>query len=217
MKKEKENKPLSDYEYDSLWMSCRYCIGRHTITAHSHANDIAFYDYHRLNASQKEMMYTDINEQIYWSLKMSTFFSIENFDNVSMNPLDIFYEFINSENLKNYDELKKYKQVKAVWNSVYDKWDFEKTMLGENDKERYISSFDFEDLEIWQKLANLFNEKEHFSKTVNVNGKDEIYECYYYYSKRWRQTENDEHILFYDKVIGTTDMLNIGQDIRLNV
>ena len=35
-----DNYPLSDYEEDCMWMSYRYCIGRHTIASHMHANDI---------------------------------------------------------------------------------------------------------------------------------------------------------------------------------
>ena len=35
------NTKLDSYEEDSMWMSYRYCIGRHTIASHMRANDIA--------------------------------------------------------------------------------------------------------------------------------------------------------------------------------
>lgn len=212
------NTPLSDYEYDSLWMSYRYCIGRHTISAHSHASDIALNDYHRLTPEQKEQTYQDINDCIYWSLKMSTFFVIDKFNKETMSPLDIFYEFINSENIESYDELKKYKKVVAEYNENDDRWSYAVTMNDEDDKEKYISAFDFEDLEIWQKLANLLNVKRHFMVSVPLdNGKKSDVECYHYYAKRYRSSDNDKFIMHYDKLAGPIDRLNIEQTIYLNV
>ena len=41
-KKKTENvKMMTQYEEDCVWMSYRYCIGRHTIASHCHAGDIA--------------------------------------------------------------------------------------------------------------------------------------------------------------------------------
>ena len=35
-----KNTKMSDYEEDCMWMSYRYCIGRHAIASAMHANDI---------------------------------------------------------------------------------------------------------------------------------------------------------------------------------
>ena len=72
MKKEKF-KPLSDYEYDSLWMSYRYAIGRHTIAAHMHASDIAQYSVDKLSPDQKKIVARDINDCIYEHIRFSFF------------------------------------------------------------------------------------------------------------------------------------------------
>lgn len=154
MAKENKFKPLSEFEYDCIWMSYRYCIGRHTITAHSHASDIAVNAYDRLNPDQREQTANDINMCIYDSMRFS-FFKIDNFDEKRHFPLDIFYQFINEEKISSYDELKKYDRVKAVYDSVNEKWTFERKLADENSSGHIISRMMFDDLGIWQILAKL--------------------------------------------------------------
>lgn len=222
-KKSSKNEPdrtlLSDYEYDSLWMSYRYCIGRHTIASHAHASDIALNVYHRLTNEQKEFTCADINECIYDCLRISTFFYIENFDRFRMNPLEILYEFINSENISSYEELGKYKKVVAKQDRMTGDWSYEKT-LNENNESKYISSFDIEDLEIWQKLVKLLDYKTHFIKRIPDTSSDEPdkmvdVECYHYYTKRFRNNDTDKHIIHFDKLIGPIDRLDISQTVYL--
>ena len=45
--------PLSEYEYDAMWMSYRYAIGRHTIASAMHAGRLVQTMYHRLNEHQR--------------------------------------------------------------------------------------------------------------------------------------------------------------------
>ena len=53
---------LSTYEEDCIWMSYRYCIGRHTIASHCHASDIANNAYGRMSKERTQFMSKDINK-----------------------------------------------------------------------------------------------------------------------------------------------------------
>lgn len=58
---------MSDFWEDSLWMSWRYCIGRHTIAAHARARDIAeFITKHDLynNHERRKFWASDIINEI---------------------------------------------------------------------------------------------------------------------------------------------------------
>ena len=58
--------PLKDYEEDGIWMSYRYCIGRHTIASHMRAGDILKHYYKRLKLTPErcKFMAKDINKSI---------------------------------------------------------------------------------------------------------------------------------------------------------
>ena len=51
--KKEEPKEMSMYEEDLIWMSYRYCIGRHTIAASMHAGEIAKHEYFRLSPERR--------------------------------------------------------------------------------------------------------------------------------------------------------------------
>lgn len=206
MKKEKF-KPLSDYEYDSLWMSYRYAIGRHTIAAHMHASDIAQYSVDRLSPDQKKIVARDINDCIYEHIRFS-FFKIDMFNPETMLPLDIFYEFINEEKIKSYEELKKYKSVTAIYNKEENKWTYKRVLYNDDEQTRYISSMDFEDLEIWETLVKLIREDLHKIARMENPDTSEItkevyYDVYnrtstpdnpYIYYKKYKRPVNDKQI-----------------------
>ena len=48
---------------DSIWMACRYCIGRHTITSSTFPDDVIKYVKY-LSDSEKEFLAKDINREI---------------------------------------------------------------------------------------------------------------------------------------------------------
>ena len=64
-----DNFPLSDYEEDCVWMSYRYCIGRHTIASHMHANDIWQNCKGRMSKERELFTAFDINRSIEDSLR----------------------------------------------------------------------------------------------------------------------------------------------------
>ena len=63
-KKTESVKMLSQYEEDCVWMSYRYCIGRHTIASQCHAGNIAWNAYGRLTPERMQFMSEDINNEI---------------------------------------------------------------------------------------------------------------------------------------------------------
>ena len=64
-----DNYPMTDYEEDCIWMSYRYCIGRHTIASHMHANDIWKNCRGRMSKERELFTAFDINRSIEDSLR----------------------------------------------------------------------------------------------------------------------------------------------------
>lgn len=177
--KKKIIKPLSDYEETLIWMSYRYAIGRHTIASCTHAGDIAKHSYERLllNKNRMQFMSKDINEEIGRCLEWQPFhFTINRysgFEEHEISPLNFFYMFINSINIKDFSELNKYKTIEVVKDGDSIKFN---TVLKESDEKSYISSMDIDDLEPWQKLASVFNLKSHKFCKTNFNNEEKIIE-----------------------------------------
>lgn len=193
--KTKKLKPLSSYEEDLIWMSYRYAIGRHTIAANSHGKDIVKNSYERLKLTPERMhfMAKDINNSIYDNLHYG-FFKIDEYtlNTNDIDPLDVFYEFINSENIKDWNELSKYKRVTAYKEN--NSWKFDKQI--DETQKRYISSMDYCDLDVWQIAAKIFSEKYVTVKT-NYNGEIKEFECIEVYDKDY----NSETIKFIKKYV----------------
>ena len=53
---------INDFMDDCVWMSYRYCIGRHTIAAHCHAADIANNVYDPAEKNRLAFYAKDINK-----------------------------------------------------------------------------------------------------------------------------------------------------------
>lgn len=151
---------LSEYDIDNIWMSYRYCIGRHTIAAHCHAGDIASHAYGRMTDERTQFMSQDINSEIYDKLHWNNWFEIDNYWSIpksELRPLDLLYQAINSFNIT-MDEFKNVKNIEAVYKNG--KWEFFLYKY-KSDNKNIRSIYDIDDLEIWQKLANLFDLNGH--------------------------------------------------------
>lgn len=179
---------------DLIWMSYRYCIGRHTIAAAAHADTIMSIivsnpgilspEYIKSNAS-------DIRAEINRCISFKK--------NVNINGIgrgkDIFSNLLYS--IGDFDPLA---------NKFH--FDTDKMQVTAIDPlENHIQSWDsfdhdYTDLIPWVKLANWMDQEEH--KTLTVVYNDEVTEirCYpfpcqtkladgrYTYEKRWAQVEN---------------------------
>ena len=155
----KNNNMLSEYEMDNIYMSYRYCIGRHTIASHCHACDIANNAYGRMTKERMQFMAKDINQEIYNCLHVHDWFRIDNVWNLkSFRPLDIFYQCLSDLKIKSADEIKKIKSIEAYQNKdVTQGFIVDVYYYNDKDKFNYKSFWDIADLEVWQRLASLFD------------------------------------------------------------
>ena len=177
--KEKVNNMLSEYEMDNIYMSYRYCIGRHTIAAHCHAGDIANNAYGRMTKERMQFISKDINQEIYDCLHVHDWFIVDDWwKTKNIRPLDVFYQCLNYIGLKTYDDIKKIKGIECYFTK---EGELKTDVYYYNDKDKfnYKSFMDVEDLEVWQRLANLFDVDNH--KWCRCSG-GKIVEYYEYWT-----------------------------------
>lgn len=112
------NTKLDSYEEDSMWMSYRYCIGRHTIAAHMRANDIARRCYGRLSNERSVFTAYDINREIERCLQFGCgptwLFPITSLNAIYTSAIDIFCQFVEDFEIKTIDDLLNYKQMNVI-------------------------------------------------------------------------------------------------------
>lgn len=114
----RENTNLSDYEEDSMWMSYRYCIGRHTIAAHMRAGDIAKECYRRMSDSRSTFTAFDINREIeqkmQWGCGPCWYFPTTSLNRIYTSAIDIYCQFVEDYEIKSKDDLLKYKDIHVI-------------------------------------------------------------------------------------------------------
>ena len=112
-----DNFPLSDYEEDCMWMSYRYCIGRHTIAAHMHASDIWQNCKRRMSKERQLFTAFDINREIERSLafiKPYFHFPLTSLNRIYTSAIDIFCQFLDDYEIKSVEDLIKYRDVNII-------------------------------------------------------------------------------------------------------
>ena len=111
-----KNTQLTDYEEDCMWMSYRYCIGRHTIASSMHAYDIWKNCKGRMSEERQLFTAYDINREIEHKLAFgynfpSFCFPITSLNRIYTTAVDIVCQFIEDYNIKSKSELCKYKNI----------------------------------------------------------------------------------------------------------
>ena len=109
-----DNYPLSDYEEDCMWMSYRYCIGRHTIAAHMHATDIWRNCKGRMSNERALFTAFDINREIESSMvfiKPYFHFPLTSLNRIYTSAIDIFCQFLEDYKIEDIVDLIKYRDV----------------------------------------------------------------------------------------------------------
>lgn len=109
-----ENTMISDYEEDCMWMSYRYCVGRHTIASNMHAGDIWKNCKGRLNPDRELFTAFDINREIENSLhfmKPYFHFPITSLNRIYTTAVDIVCEFMEDYNINSVEDFIKYRDV----------------------------------------------------------------------------------------------------------
>ena len=109
-----DNYPLSDYEQDCMWMSYRYCIGRHTIAAHMHAGSIWKNCKGRMTKERQLFNAFDINREIENNLgfmKPYFHFPLTSLNRIYTPAVDIVCQFLEDYDIKSKEDLLKYRDV----------------------------------------------------------------------------------------------------------
>lgn len=109
---------INDFMDDCVWMSYRYCIGRHTIAAHSHAADIANNIYDPAEKDRLAFYAKDINQEIYNILHINNFLDCDYVYNIpkeKFKPLEILYRGFKECGIDNSDKLKKLKTLEVYY------------------------------------------------------------------------------------------------------
>lgn len=109
-----DNKPLSDYDIDSMWMSYRYCIGRHTIASHMRAADIWKHVKGKLSKERQLFNAFDINREIEMQLnflKPYFHFPITSLNRIYTSAVDIVLQFMEDYDIKSIEDFIKYRDV----------------------------------------------------------------------------------------------------------
>jgi hypothetical protein len=186
-------KPLV-FSEDYVWMSYRYCIGRHTIAAHYHATTIAQDVYGKLSDGRMEFYSEDICSCIYDQLHFKDFIDFGWYGNIpkmEFKPLDVIYRIFDKENIDCEEKMRSIKTIAIDWNKEKSDFDYSIYYFNENDKNKDYgrSMYDIGDLEIWQKLANLFDRRTHKYCRLTDDTICEYYECMvwsYDADKKWK-------------------------------
>ena len=113
----RDNTSLTDYELDSMWMSYRYCIGRHTIASHMRAGDIWKNVKGRMTRDRSIFNAYDINREIEDQLrfKYPEFrFPITSLNRIYTTAVDIVCEFMEDYNIKSKEDFLKYKTIDVI-------------------------------------------------------------------------------------------------------
>lgn len=190
---------LSQYEEDCVWMSYRYCIGRHTIATHCHAEDIANNVYGRLTDKRTQFMSEDINNEIYTQLKFGGFVDMGwcgNIPKTHFKPLDVLYSILDKESINSNEKFRRIKSIAINWNRENNDFDYSVYYFNDNDKnmDSGRSLWDIQDLDVWQQLADLFDLSGHkYCKTI-FNGKEAVIRYY----ESWHMG-NNQGVFTYEK------------------
>lgn len=169
---------IDEFIDDCVWMSYRYCIGRHTIAAHCHAADIAKNIYDLAEKDRLAFYARDINQEIYNVLHVNNFLEcnyIYSIPKEKFRPLDILYKGFKECGITTYDKLKKLKTLEATYDNSTGKFKYHAIMHQYTDN--YKSLWDIQDLEIWQRLADYFSIDTYKTCTLKDGTICKYYDC----------------------------------------
>ena len=200
--------PISEFEETCMWMSYRYAIGRHTIAASMHANDIATHFFYRLSNDRKEFTAFDIAREIDNDLRWQFNLFIE-YPNLNVNyyPYEILMKFIKKYNIKDLDEFNKFDRIDYDCSTEEFKVRYVSSYIDAYhsspdgseqkeiyDKKRNYNTMDLDDLLHWQMLAACFDVKRLKVVKTLYEGKEEEHICFKSYSKQYgRATEISQY------------------------
>lgn len=172
---------------DFIWMSYRYCIGRHTISAVHHAETI-----HSVVRSNPDMLSDTRRAFNVIDIRREITSQIAFRSNVYIDGCGDFDAFtlllIEGSKYKDRDN------VKFILNSYTNELSVE-----ESDSKYEAFDKDYIDLIPWVRLANYLDKKCHKKITVHFNDEDKEFICYQYpmrqgdgsYKMVWSELDSD--------------------------
>lgn len=111
------NTKLTDYEEDCMWMSYRYCIGRHTIASHMHANGIWQNCKGRMTDERTLFTAFDINREIESHLNWVApyfHFPLTSLNRIYTPAIDIVCQFMEDYNINSIEDFIKYRDINVI-------------------------------------------------------------------------------------------------------
>ena len=196
---------------DFIWMSYRYCIGRHTIAAASHAGSIANLIFKNLDKFEKEkleFMASDIRQCILDNVRFNSYIKVVNQHN---NPDWDFYSelLLTSMRCPTSREVVytiDFDKREVTWKKIEDIANFR------HNWEEFDSMYT--NLIPWVKLANALDSKCHKKVTARINNRFETEECFPYvaeyhgvYMKVWASVEHDANSSIHMQQYMNPDMI----------
>jgi hypothetical protein len=146
---------------DLIWMSYRYCIGRHTITAVTHADTIKSILKRNPNAispEKREFMANDIRDSINSIIKFNSNIKIKGFPKYDVYS-DLLYEISKHDNPN-----------ELIYHIDAYTHEIKTEPLKDEKSYNEHSDYDYIDLIPWIKLANYLDKSTWKKLIVNVDG-----------------------------------------------
>ena len=138
------NTNLNDYEEDCMWMSYRYCIGRHTIASHMHAGNIWKNCKNRIPKERQLFNAFDINRSIEDCIGFGSgpqwYFPSTSLNRIYTTAIDIFCEFLEDYGIKSKEEYLKYYKIDVILSDNERGYKIE-TTTWEEQLQSYIPTF----------------------------------------------------------------------------
>lgn len=170
VKKHKNEVPVSkDDLEDFIWMSYRYCIGRHTIASHMHASTILKYIGH-MSEERQQFAVTDIRKDISHIIHFENNVYVDGYCEAG-DAISILIKFMieNNISLKECDVLKHNKIKINTTTGVVSVEPIPEEEYENTDKYKYsFIQNTINDVIVWIKLCNYLDKRSH--KFIEYNG-----------------------------------------------
>lgn len=157
---------------DFIWMSLRYCIGRHTGAAANHANTIMqiMHKYsHKFTKERKQLIIDDIRREINLVLASQKNICLDSYSDNDIFSL-LFYSIEENEDTTNFIYTIDTNRMRLL----------KERRIGDSIKPWESFENLYIDLINWVKLANYLDEDSYYKVTTEYQGKTEEHICYAY-------------------------------------
>lgn len=157
---------------DFIWMSLRYCIGRHTGAAANHANTIMqiMHKYsNKFTKERKQLIIDDIRREINLTLAGKKNICLDSYSDNDIFSL-LFYSIEENEDTTNFIYTIDANRMRLL----------KERRIGDSIKPWESFENLYIDLISWVKLANYLDEDSYYKVTTEYQGKTEEHICYAY-------------------------------------